>query len=482
MLSSIVNDIACIERANNTIDAYVECSIELDMTSLFSYEFSPAPLLLCDTQDCNLLNQQQKSEIIKLFEKECPIGFSTKNQQSIMLLSHNVIPEFQNYDRIDIVFDADQSKFIKSFIRRHGYQNKEEQQQYGLKPNDILDSSRFNEFVYSNRAELARVIRSYWSQNELIDLLPVNKHLIIGGPQHETIKLFNNKNSSLTLSIETLYNLESDHIEADTRIFLHTYNIQMEDDGDLIKFGDDLTITTEPLQAAEELLVSCYKNSRTFKSSISRTTSSSFSTTTKLAPETSLNDLRKTMALKYFKNSTLNICTKLPSTSNSFYQYCQRTWRQVYIWKKAFEQYNVMNYYSIENYGYQRANDVPNDISLSKCVKCTSGCQRCKCSTNNLPCTSFSGYSIDQCENCTSIQMKTQSTDIIKTKRTSSVITKYSFDDYYDKDKEDDTQIENSTNIDYENDDEDDDNQVALELIYDNYIIPSRKSRDMPVF
>ncbi|CAF1470210.1 unnamed protein product [Rotaria sordida] len=429
MLSSIVNDIACIERANNTIDAYVEYSIELDMTSLFSYEFSPAPLLLCDTQDCNLLNQQQKSEIIKLFEKECPIEIRPLHSNGTIydyakqLLSHNVIPEFQNYDRIDIVFDADQT----------------------------------------------RVIRSYWSQNELIDLLPVNKHLIIGGPQHETIKLFNNKNSSLTLSIETLYNLESDHIEADTRIFLHTYNIQMKDDGDLIKFGDDLTITTESLQAAEELLVSCYKNSRTFKSSISQTTSSSFSTTTKLAPETSLNDLRKTMALKYFKNSTLNICTKLPSTSNSFYQYCQRTWRQVYIWKKAFEQYNVMNYYSIENYGYQRANDVPNDISLSKSVKCTSGCQRCKCSTNNLPCTSFSGYSIDQCENCTSIQMKTQSTDIIKTKRTSSVIKKYSFDDYYDKDKEDDTQMENSTNIDYENDDEDDDNQVALELIYDNY-------------
>ncbi|CAF4162514.1 unnamed protein product [Rotaria magnacalcarata] len=49
-------------------DWYVDHS-ELDMNSLFLHEFSPAPLSLCDNQDFNLLNQQQKSEIIKLFEK-----------------------------------------------------------------------------------------------------------------------------------------------------------------------------------------------------------------------------------------------------------------------------------------------------------------------------------------------------------------------------------------------------------------------------
>ena len=35
------------------------------------------------------------------------------------LLSNNIIPEFGTYDRIDIVFDSDQSKVIKSFIKRH---------------------------------------------------------------------------------------------------------------------------------------------------------------------------------------------------------------------------------------------------------------------------------------------------------------------------------------------------------------------------
>ncbi|CAF4057464.1 unnamed protein product, partial [Rotaria sordida] len=564
-----------VKEADNTIKHIVSlsCFRELDMNSLFSHEFSPAPLSLCDNQDCNLLNQQQKSEIIKLFEKECPTAFSTKNpttnnatwaliidggplleirplkpngtifDYAKQLLLNNIVPEFQSYDRIDIVFDSDQSKIIKSFIKRHGYESNQEQQQYDLKQNNILDSSKFYEFVHRNRAKLAAIVRSCWSQGELIDLLPVHKQLVIAGPQQETIKLINNNNLPLVSSSEILISLESDHIEADTRIFLHTYDIQMEDgsykfDGimvqsndtdifilsiahiklmmlrnyyikkfntstksstfinikeigkliknkwDLIKFGDDVTITNEPLEAAEELLVSCYKNSRGFKSSISQTassSSSSSSTTTKSSRETSLNDLRKTMALKYFKKSTSDICTKLPPTSNSFYQHCQRAWRQVYIWEKAFEQYDLMSYYSIENYGYQRAYDgelliqwmtiplSPNDISLTKCVKYTTGCQRCKCSTNNLPCTPFCGCSIDQCINRTSIQMKTQSAKTIKTKPTSLLINKCSFDDDYDEDIEDDIQMENQTNADYEDYREDDDeDEGALEFIYEN--------------
>jgi len=47
----------------------------------------------------------------------------------------------------------------------------------------------------------------------------------------------------------------------------------------------------------------------------------------------------------------------------------------------------------------------PDDISLSRCIKCTNGCQRCKCSTNNLPCTPFCGCSVDQCINRTSTQV-----------------------------------------------------------------------------
>ena len=63
-----------------------------------------------------------------------------------------------------------------------------------LKQNDILNSSTFHEFVHGNRAKLANIIRSCWSEDQLIDLLPVDKRLVIAGPKQETIKLMNNKN------------------------------------------------------------------------------------------------------------------------------------------------------------------------------------------------------------------------------------------------------------------------------------------------
>jgi peptidoglycan hydrolase-like protein with peptidoglycan-binding domain len=43
------------------------------------------------------------------------------------LLVNNIIPEFRIYDRIDVIFDSDQSQIVKSFIRRHGYENKKQQ-------------------------------------------------------------------------------------------------------------------------------------------------------------------------------------------------------------------------------------------------------------------------------------------------------------------------------------------------------------------
>ena len=49
------------------------------MDSLSSDEFTPVPLALCGHQDMNLLNQEQKSEILKLFENVCSIGFSTSD-------------------------------------------------------------------------------------------------------------------------------------------------------------------------------------------------------------------------------------------------------------------------------------------------------------------------------------------------------------------------------------------------------------------
>ena len=193
------------------------------MVLLFSHEFTPEPLSLCDGQDFNLLNQQQKSEIVKLFEKEFPNRFSTSHPRcdngrwaliidggplleirpskingkvfdyAKQLLTTHIIPIFITYDRIDIVFDSDRSKSAQSFIKRHG-QNDSHADQYDLKPTDVPDSSNSHRFVHSHRARLAKIVRLCWSQDELIDLLPIDKCLIVAGPQDESIKLMNKTN------------------------------------------------------------------------------------------------------------------------------------------------------------------------------------------------------------------------------------------------------------------------------------------------
>jgi hypothetical protein len=524
---------------------------KLDLDSLFSHEFSPAPLALCDHQDCSLLNQQQKSELMRFFEKECPNGFSTMNptrdnckwalvidggplletrpskangtilDYAKQLLINTIIPEFKTYDRIDIVFDSDRSKTDKSFIKRHGHENKTQKQQYALKQSDVLDPSHFHEFVHSNRTKLAAVVRCCWSKTELADLLPNAKRLVIAGPQDEAVLLMNSNSSSTMTSYEVLCTLESNHVEADTRLFLHIYDIQMDDDKgrfdgiiiqssdtdvfilsiahvkllmlsryfikkintstksctfidvkevarslqikwnitnpnillslhaisgcdttsftrnitktnyfttylsnpddfqDLIQFGADSSVKVDSIRAAERLLLSCYQNSRNFKSltSLSSTSLSDPSTPSSQA-DISLNSLRKTAALKHFKNQSADICLKLPPTSDSFDQHCLRAWRQAFIWKQAFEPYDIISYYPMEDYGYQRTDDgelsirwmtaavKPTDVSLSKCMKCTSGCHRCKCAMNQMPCTPLCGCISDRCTNRTDAQVQ----------------------------------------------------------------------------
>jgi hypothetical protein len=529
------------------------------MKSLFAHEFTTAPLALCDNQDCNLFNQQQKSEVIKLFEKECPIAFRATNPITIydkwtliidggqllqikplkthgtvydyaqQLLQHNIIPEFRFYERIDIVFDSSESKIIKSFIKRHGTENKHQQHNYNLKQSDILESSKFYDFVHANRAKLASAVRSCWTENDLVDLLPINKHLIVAGPQEETIRLVNN-NLSFAPNLEILDNLQSNHIEADTRMFLHIYDIQTDDtickfngiviqssDTDvfilsiahinlmtfsniyikkfntftksftyidikeiesivknkwcidqpnvllvlhalsgcdtssftrnitklnyfttflsnpnryknLFKFGDTATISIEPIVAAEDLLIACYKNAKGSKSILIQTTtssssslSSSLTTTAPLtdsSDRTTLNSLRQSLATKYFKNKTPDICIKLPPTTDSFYLHCKRAWRQAFAWKRTFEQFDIISLYPVENYGYEQSNDgklvvqwisiqaMPDDLSLVKCIKCTGGCNRCKCALNNLVCTPFCGCDLDKCRNRSKIRVR----------------------------------------------------------------------------
>ena len=147
------------------------------------------------------------------------------------LLCTRIIPLFEKYDRIDIVFDSDRSKQSKSFIQRHGRDTTTLEQLYDLKHNDILESYKFHEFVHRHRAKLARIVGACWLKDDLINLLPCNKVLVIAGPQDDTTKLVHNGGPSPTLLCEPMDLLESDLVEADTRLFLHVYDIQTSDDG-----------------------------------------------------------------------------------------------------------------------------------------------------------------------------------------------------------------------------------------------------------
>ena len=85
---------------------------------------------------------------------------------------------------------------------------------YQLKGSDKLEST-FNTFVHSNRAAVASCVRQCWCEPALIKIIPSGCVLIVGGPEKTAVKLEN----GLSPCYEDL--LESNHVEADTRMMLH---------------------------------------------------------------------------------------------------------------------------------------------------------------------------------------------------------------------------------------------------------------------
>jgi hypothetical protein len=49
----------------------------LPLSSIFSHEFTIAPLSLCDEHNCSTMNQQKKHSIIEFIKKEYPQSFSS---------------------------------------------------------------------------------------------------------------------------------------------------------------------------------------------------------------------------------------------------------------------------------------------------------------------------------------------------------------------------------------------------------------------
>ena len=92
---------------------------------------------------------------------------------------------------------------------------------YQLKASDKLELP-FSTFVHSNRAAVALCVRQCWCQPSSIKLLPVGCLLVVGGPDVTTIKL---ENDSPPICEDML---ESNHVEADTRMMLHMNAIKID--------------------------------------------------------------------------------------------------------------------------------------------------------------------------------------------------------------------------------------------------------------
>ena len=108
---------------------------------------------------------------------------------------------------------------MKMFTKRHD--SDAISNVYHLKGSDKLETP-FSKFVHSHRAALAACIRDCWSEQSLINLLPMDRLLVVVGPDEKAIKL---EKGVLPISEDLL---ESNHIEADTRMMLHMYVVKID--------------------------------------------------------------------------------------------------------------------------------------------------------------------------------------------------------------------------------------------------------------
>ncbi|CAF4633980.1 unnamed protein product, partial [Didymodactylos carnosus] len=104
-------------------------------------------------------------------------------------------------------------KQLKRFIERHSSHSV----QYNMNEDSILPiGEEYNKLLQSNRAVVARAVRDSWLK--LSSKIPEDKYMLVAGPDEKVYLL--------TANMCAMVNeLTSNHIEADTRIFLHVRHI-----------------------------------------------------------------------------------------------------------------------------------------------------------------------------------------------------------------------------------------------------------------
>ncbi|CAF4678428.1 unnamed protein product [Rotaria sp. Silwood1] len=368
----------------------------ITLSSVFSHEFTIAPLSLCDLRDNNIMYQQNKSSIIDYIKSQFSTSFSssppsihetqaliidgrsilqikpvgkrvTVRQYANQLLKMIIVYNFNSFNRIDVVFDSPS---------------------YDLKCDDVFDSD-YHQLVMNNEAIIASRIRECWSASTSIQALPDGKVLVIAGPDESSVTL-----KKYCDPIND-YLLVSNHAEAATRLFIHAQAISYENiksivcqsyDTDVIILGiahalsldvnnffiksfntkgkfytyinireialaikkkfliDPIillvihALSVDGISCAERLLLDCYSYTNT---------------------ASSLDDLRATVASSSFKQNRASfVAPTLPPTSDAFYFHCQRAARQIQIWSQVYQ--SDMTIQTVENSeGYEiRQNDV----------------------------------------------------------------------------------------------------------------------------
>ncbi|CAF1007322.1 unnamed protein product, partial [Didymodactylos carnosus] len=117
---------------------------------------------------------------------------------------------------------------MKMFTNRHG--NDIHKIKYDFTRDSKLPTGKMYDDLLrgGNRANLAAAIVKCWSEQTLVECLPDNKSLVVGGPDKNAITL--KKNSPASYLIE----LESNQVEADTRMMLHINQMMGNNDYDSI--------------------------------------------------------------------------------------------------------------------------------------------------------------------------------------------------------------------------------------------------------
>ncbi|CAF4865364.1 unnamed protein product [Rotaria sp. Silwood1] len=222
----------------------------IDLESVFSHELSTIPISLCSLEDVNLLNQQSKSkDTFEFLKQKFPTAIYSTNipttnqpkalvidgssllhiyprtgsnafQHALYLLIEHILPYFADYSRIDIIFDSPKSRDLKAFTNRYTNRSNVQSKYNHIMRNSILPTGKaFQNFVTSNRAIFAASVIESWKETEATNLISSGCVLIVAGPDEKAFKLEKDKQP------EDLIELESNQIEADSRIILHIDHI-----------------------------------------------------------------------------------------------------------------------------------------------------------------------------------------------------------------------------------------------------------------